>query len=188
MAKLLWETVTSGQAHLAHRSLPLSFVEWFELVNWLLDELDQPPQTPDSPALPTSPLREKLIELTDHEWFTLIKWVSGHTKMVPVQRTLPKPTSNDPPDSSPDKTGNNRDTESEDSNDPVPPPPDSPSQTISNDPPDPSPDKTGNNSEAEFEESHPTAAPPPDTRSYRPLSIPMISSTLMIPSIPISGL
>jgi hypothetical protein len=194
-----------------HGVLPLSFAEWFELVKWLFDEIDQPPPTADSPALPTSRLREKLIELADdpcigqshfdnknalanmiwcavydglmgtrtgfvhltaHEWFTLINWVGDHTKMLPEPPTPPEPRSNNPPDPTPDKTGNNREIESEELNDPIfptPTPPDSPAQTNSNEIPDPTPDKTGNNREIESEESNDPVLPPPDSRD-QPIS------------------
>jgi hypothetical protein len=214
MANLLWSAVTNGEARFVHGVLPLSFAEWFELVKWLFDEIDQPPQTPESPALPTSRLREKLIALADdpsigqphfdnknalanmiwcavydglmgtrtgfvhltaHEWFTLINWVGDHTKMLPEPPTPPEPRSNNPPDSSPDKTGNYRDTESEELNAPLfptPPPPDSPAQTNSNETPDSPPDKTGNNREIESEESNdpilPT--PPPLDSPVQPIS------------------
>jgi hypothetical protein len=205
MANLLWSAVTNGEARFVHGVLPLSFVEWFELVKWLFDEIDQPPPTADSPALPTSRLREKLIELSDdpcigqthfdnknalanmiwcavydglmgtrtgfvhltaHEWFTLIRWVGDHTRLLPEPPSPPEPRSNNPPDPSPDKTGNNRDTESETPNDsifPAPPPPDSPTQTNSNETPDSPPDKTGNNRDTESEESNDPVLPPPDS-------------------------
>jgi hypothetical protein len=65
--------------------------------------------------------------------------------------TLPEHPSNNPPDSSPDKTGNIRELESEELNAPIFPPLDSLDQPISNQSPDPAPDKTGNNRETEFE-------------------------------------
>jgi hypothetical protein len=205
MANLLWSAVTNGEARFVHGVLPLSFAEWFELVKWLFDEIDQPPPTADSPALPTSRLREKLIELADdpcigqshfdnknalanmiwcavydglmgtrtgfvhltaHEWFTLINWVGDHTKMLPEPPTPPEPRSNNPPDPAPDKTGNYREIESEESNDsvlPPPPPPDSPAQTNSNETPDSPPDKTGNYREIESEELNAPLLPPPSS-------------------------
>jgi hypothetical protein len=76
--------------------------------------------------------------------------------------------SNTTPDPTPDKTGNNRESEFEELNFPIlptPPPPDLLVQTNSNTTPDPTPDKTGNNRESEFEELNlpilPT--PPPDS-------------------------
>jgi hypothetical protein len=214
MANLLWSAVTNGEARFVHGVLPLSFAEWFELVKWLFDEIDQPPQTPDSPALPTSRLREKLIELADdpcigqthfdnknalanmiwcavydglmgtrtgfvhltaHEWFTLIRWVGDHTKRLPEPPSPPEPRSNNPPDSSPDKTGNYRNTESETPNDsilPTPPPPDSPAQPISNQSPDSSPDKTGNYRDTASEELNAPLfpAPPPLDSPAQPIS------------------
>jgi hypothetical protein len=66
-----------------------------------------------------------------------------------------EPPSNESPDSAPDKTGNNRDPESETTNTPIfltPLLPNPPAQTISNETADRSPDKTGNNREIKFEE------------------------------------
>jgi hypothetical protein len=110
--------------------------------------------------------RTSFVRLTAHEWVALINWVGDHTKL------LPEPISNESPDSTPDKTGNNRDTESEILNDPVlpiPPPPNSLTQPISNPPPDPAPDKTGNNREIESVELNDLILSPPDS-SDKPIS------------------
>jgi hypothetical protein len=68
---------------------------------------------------------------------------------------LVQPNSNTAPDPTPDKTGNNRESEFEELSLPIlpaPPPPDSLVQPNSNTAPDPTPDKTGNNREIEFKE------------------------------------
>jgi hypothetical protein len=207
VAKLIWAAVTNGEARFVHGVMPLSFNEWFELVNWLFGELEQPP--PESQLRSTSILREKLlalanepcigqthfdnknalasmiwhtvhegmlgvrtgvIHLTPREWLALIAWVGTHTTTLKALGTPPKPPSNQNPDRSPDKTGNNREFESETSNDPrsaAPPPTAAPSQTRSNQNPDRSPDKTGNNREIESETSNDprSAAPPPTAAS-----------------------
>jgi hypothetical protein len=63
--------------------------------------------------------RTGFVHLTAHEWFTLILWVGDHTKLLPEPPTPPEPISNQSPDSAPDKTGNNRDTESVELNAPI---------------------------------------------------------------------
>jgi hypothetical protein len=70
--------------------------------------------------------------------------------------------SNTTPDPTPDKTGNNKESEFEELNLPIlpaPPCPDSPVQTNSNTTSDPTPDKTGNNKEVEFKELNPLNFP-----------------------------
>jgi hypothetical protein len=111
--------------------------------------------------------RTGFVHLTAHEWFTLILWVGDHTKLLPEPPTPPEPISNQSPDSAPDKTGNNRDTESEELNAPILPPPDSLAQPISNQSPDSAPDKTGNNRDTESEELNAPILPLP-THSLNP--------------------
>jgi hypothetical protein len=87
--------------------------------------------------------------------------------------------SNTTPDPTPDKTGNNRESEFEELNLPslpTSPPPDSPVQTNSNTTPDPTPDKTGNNRAIEFKELN---------LEYTDIPIPQGLRTLQGPYLPL---
>jgi hypothetical protein len=67
IAKLIWGAVTNGETRFAHGATPLTFAEWFQLVNWLFVAIDQPDASKTiSPAFSlSSELREQLLALAD---------------------------------------------------------------------------------------------------------------------------
>jgi hypothetical protein len=166
VAKLIWAAVTNGEARFVHGVMPLSFNEWFELVNWLFGELEQPP--PESEVLSTSILREKLLALANEPCIgqthfdnknalASMIWHTVHEGMLGVRTGVVHLT--------PREwlaliawVGTHTTTLKALDTPPKPP---------SNQNPDPSPDKTGNSREPASETSNDprSAAPPPTAAS-----------------------
>jgi hypothetical protein len=165
VAKLIWAAVTNGEARFVHGVMPLSFNEWFELVNWLFGELEQLP--PESQFLSTSILREKLLALANEPCIgqphfdnknalASMIWHTVHEGMLGVRTGVIHLT--------PREwfcliawVGTHTTTLKALDTPPKPP---------SNQNPDPSPDKTGNSRETESETSNdPRSAALPSTNA-----------------------